>query len=289
MTTFIYYFSGTGNSLIVASDIVRELGDAEIFAIKRYTASEIDVSADRIGIVFPVYVWGLPLIVRDFVKRIKTADEKYIFAVATCGGSAGAALKQADKILKKNGLGLSAGFVIKMPGNYIPLYGAIPFEKQQKLFEAEKTRASEIAGIVRAWKISDVQTSNIFVNAVLSGILYKIVSKKIPSSGKNFTVDTDCNSCGLCAKICPVGNIELKSGKPPLSFGHLPLKKGEIERGSFGHLPPVKGKTKPVWKDHCQLCLACLEWCPEEAIQYGSKTAGRKRYHHPDIKAEDLI
>ena len=259
MQTFIYYFSGTGNSLIVASDIARELGDAEIFAIKRYTASEIDVSADRIGIVFPVYVWGLPLIVRDFVKRIKTPAEKYIFAVATCGGSAGAALKQADEILGKNGLGLSAGFVIKMPGNYTPLYGAIPFEKQRKLFEAEKVRVGEIARIVRVGEVSGIETSNVFVNAVLSGILYKIASKKIPSSGKNFTVDGDCRSgCDLCAKVCPVGNIELKS-------------------------------RRPVWKDRCQRCLTCLQWCPEEAIQYGSKTAGRKRYHHPDIKAEDLI
>jgi epoxyqueuosine reductase QueG len=35
---------------------------------------------------------------------------------------------------------------------------------------------------------------------------------------------------------------------------------------------------KPSWNKKCYQCLKCINGCPEEAIQYGSKTIGRKRY-----------
>jgi formate hydrogenlyase subunit 6/NADH:ubiquinone oxidoreductase subunit I len=34
--------------------------------------------------------------------------------------------------------------------------------------------------------------------------------------------------------------------------------------------------------------MACIQWCPTEAIQYGAKTANRKRYRHPGVAAKDL-
>jgi len=44
-----------------------------------------------------------------------------------------------------------------------------------------------------------------------------------------------------------------------------------------------------MWQHHCEKCFACLQWCPQEAIQFGSKTSGRKRYHHPDVKLADMV
>ncbi|MBN1673737.1 MAG: hypothetical protein JXR37_22005 [Kiritimatiellae bacterium] len=46
---------------------------------------------------------------------------------------------------------------------------------------------------------------------------------------------------------------------------------------------------KPSWLHRCEQCLACLHWCPQEAIQVGKKTVGRARYHHPDVRARDLM
>ncbi|MDD5488961.1 MAG: hypothetical protein PHH49_08415 [Candidatus Omnitrophica bacterium] len=36
-------------------------------------------------------------------------------------------------------------------------------------------------------------------------------------------------------------------------------------------------------------CFACINWCPEAVIEYGKGTAGKGRYHHPDVKLEDVI
>lgn len=65
-------------------------------------------------------------------------------------------------------------------------------------------------------------------------------------------------SDGICKTVCPCGNIELQAGKP-------------------------------VWLHHCEQCLACIQWCPPEAIQFGKKTPRYERYRHPEVKLSDII
>ena len=51
------------------------------------------------------------------------------------------------------------------------------------------------------------------------------------------------------------------------------------------------GRSVPLktWHGHCEHCLGCLQWCPKEAIQFRKVTLKYKRYHHPAVKAEDMI
>ena len=72
-----------------------------------------------------------------------------------------------------------------------------------------------------------------------------------------FAANGECTSCGLCEKICPVRNIELENGRP-------------------------------VWRRHCEHCVACISWCPSKAINYGNKTQNRRRYRNPRINVEEL-
>jgi len=50
-------------------------------------------------------------------------------------------------------------------------------------------------------------------------------------------------------------------------------------------------ENKLVWNinGRCQVCCACHDWCPKEAIQHSSTTAGIKRYHNPNILVKDMI
>lgn len=75
---------------------------------------------------------------------------------------------------------------------------------------------------------------------------------------KSFWINSNCNTCGICKSICPSKNIELKDGKP-------------------------------LWKHQCEQCLACIQWCPKQAIQYGKKTEKRKRYTNPYVSIKELI
>lgn len=258
MSTVIFYFTGTGNCLKVARDLAKELGGADIIAIPKVINQQVDLAAERVGIVYPVYMFGMPLIVEKFITKLKADKDKYIFAIATFGGMAADTLGQNARLLKAQGLKLSAGFGIRMPGNYTPLYGALPLEKQQVMFIQEKEKIKQIAKIVSEKKENKLERGDFFTNFLFSGMLYKKMSRKIPLLDKDFWANEKCTSCGICVRVCPVNNIKLSDGKP-------------------------------IWLHKCEQCFACLHWCPEEAIQYTKKTLGRKRYRNPEIKLEDLI
>lgn len=256
--TKLFYFSGTGNSLKVARNLAGELGGAEVIPVSMAIGGEADIDAECIGLVFPVYAWGLPLIVAEFCRKFVVRQSAYIFAVATYGGFPAGALVQLKKLLKQKGLKLAAGFGVLMPGNYTPLYGAIPEDKQQEMFTEEKKRVQEIVEMVKIKKQGEIKSGNFLVNLILSGLIYRLFLFRVHGGDRFFRVNDKCDGCGICQKICPVVNIEMRSGKP-------------------------------AWQHKCEQCMACLQWCPQEAIQFGRKTEGRKRYRHPECVARDFM
>ncbi len=253
----VYYFTGTGNSLVVARDIVKEI-DGELISIPSVIAkSSIKTDAKVIGIVFPVYIWGIPLIVQRFVKKIENLNDKYIFAVVTYGGMAGGTINILEKVIETCGGKLSAGFKVNMPGNYIPMYGAIEEKKQQRMFEKWRKKVKIIAEHVKSNKQDKKENDNMLIN-FLSGLIYNSSAKHIREMDKRFWTDGKCIKCGICQKVCPANNIDMTDGKPS-------------------------------WKGNCEQCFACLQWCPEQAVQFGKNTSVRKRYHHPDVNVTDIV
>jgi len=35
--------------------------------------------------------------------------------------------------------------------------------------------------------------------------------------------------------------------------------------------------------------MACIQWCPNQAIDHKDIAKGRTRYHHPNISVESMI
>ena len=210
------------------------------------------------GLVFPVHIWGLPHRVMDFVNRLPAGKAAYYFALAVNAGQVAATLTQLKKIMKARGLTLSAGFSLVMPSNYIPWGGAASADEQQQKFAGTAEKIKDIAATIAEGKAGPVEKGPLWQNLVLSGLCYKLAYSKIPKMDKNFWTDDKCNSCAICTSVCPSGNILLNAGKP-------------------------------VWQGRCEQCLACIQWCPLEAIQYGKKTSGYARYHHPEIRLSDML
>ena len=257
MRTTLYWFSGTGNSLQMARDLAQALGAADLVPIATAVGKPVPAGVDRIGIVVPVYAFGLPLIVADFCRALQAPATPYVFGVATCGGMPGATLRQMRDLLKGRGLTLSAGFVLQMPGNYTPLYGAPSEAVQRKMLGKAGLRIPEIARVVSQKQAARVEASNP-IGAWLGSLVYRLGASKLRQADTSFRVTDKCNSCGLCAKVCPVGNIVMQDGKPG-------------------------------WRHRCEQCLACLQWCPQEAIEFGRSTIGRRRYRHPAMTAKDFM
>jgi len=253
MKTSIYYYTGTGNSLWAARQLAGELKSAAVNSMRR-GAPESD-NADAIGLVFPVHIWGLPRRVIDFVSRLPA--EKYYFAVTVNSGQVAGTLTQLRKVMKARGLTLAAGFGLVMPSNYIPWGGAAPEPEQQSRFAAAGVKIKDIAVTIAGRKTGPVEKGPLWQNLLLSGLAYRLSYPKIPKLDKNFLADDKCNGCAICTMICPSGNILMHD-------------------------------SKPVWQNRCEQCLACIQWCPLEAIQYGKKTPGYARYRHPAVTLSDM-
>lgn len=257
MTTQICYFTGTGNSLWAAKKLAENLDNARLISLAAAHGENDNGPFQTIGLVFPVHIWGLPRIVIDFVQRLNAQSAKYYFALAVNAGQVAATLLQLQKIFSAKGLVLNAGFSLDMPSNYIPWGGAIAEDKQHNKFRRAEEKIKNIAEIIKAQNNLEPEKGPLWQN-ILFSFFYRKSYPHIHKMDKSFWADDKCNSCRICEKICPAHNILLMDGKPS-------------------------------WQHNCEQCFACLQWCPEEAIQYAKNTKNKKRYRHPEIKLKDML
>jgi ferredoxin len=257
MKTDLFYYTGTGNSLWTARTLAKELGDAEVIPLARCSEPPVKSRADAVGIVFPVHIWGPPRRVLAFADALAPDPSRYHFAVALNAGQVAAALVQLKKRMDARGLPLGSGFEVAMPSNYIPWGGPGPEAKRLRLIAAAREKIGRIAAVVGARAKQPVEKGPLWQNVLFTG-LNRLAFSHVPAMDKSFWVDSKCIACGICRDVCSCGNIEMREGKP-------------------------------VWLHRCEQCLACIQWCPQEAIQFGKRTPGYERYRHPEVTLPEMI
>lgn len=257
MSTVIYYFSSTGNSLYVARELQKIIPDTELRSIADALHENTPtVNAERIGFVFPMHYFGLPMQVERFLEKLTIMESPYIFAVVTCGVPYwGRPFIDMEKILSTKNCRVYGKWYLRLVSNYIPY----------------RDIAADWRISVRAWlakrKIKKIAESvNNMDNHDTWQILRKICAdyherwKESQSQiDDNFQCNKEkCTACRLCERICPQENITCQDGYP-------------------------------IWHHDCVECLGCLHICPVQAIDYGEITKGRKRYRHKSVKPVDLL
>jgi ferredoxin len=257
MENTIFYYTGTGNSLWVARNLVGMLGEAQLVSISEWMREKHPIFSQTIGVVFPVHMWGVPFPIIKFISEIKSFSPQYLFAIAVDAGQVANTLVQLKNIFKKNGLNLNCGYEIKLPTNYIPWGGAEPIEIQEAKFDSAKLKLSGIISTIMNKETRPVDKGSLWERGLFT-LFYKLSYAQIPKMDGKFWADAKCNQCGVCSRVCQADNIAIVEGKP-------------------------------TWNHRCEQCLACIQWCPQEAIQYGKKTKTYKRYHHPEIHLKDML
>lgn len=163
MTSEIYYFSGTGNSLALAKDIAHKIDGKLISIPSVINYNKISTEADVIGIVFPSYyetLGGVPLIVRRFVKKLENIESKYLFAICTYGGASITSMKCLEKLINSQGGKIKAGFTVNMPSNMAgPNLNNT--KKQEKLFAVWNKNLDYISEFVKTRKEGRFDTENV--------------------------------------------------------------------------------------------------------------------------------
>ncbi|WP_300968718.1 EFR1 family ferrodoxin, partial [uncultured Duncaniella sp.] len=210
-----------------------------------------------IGFVFPIYSWGVPPIMAEFIKSLPQNTIDFIrrnnipvWMTATCGDETGNSHKMFRKIISKRGLILNGAWSVIMPNTYVLLPG---FDidsddvRENKIKEAPKQINAIVNKIRRGeWEIKPTVGGIPFLKTALFYPLFK----KYGIFPSRWRANDKCVSCSLCSKSCPVGNITMS-------------------------------KNRPQWGEDCTSCLACYHACPVHAIEYGNVTK-RKGQYKPD-------
>lgn len=253
----VYYFSGTGNSRYAAHMLGELLGE-EVRSIPATGpgAERLAEGKDKtVGFVFPVYAWGVPPIVMDFIKRLPEvltsairSRKVPVWCVATCGDETGLAVKMFRNGLRKRGLELSASYSLIMPNVYVllPGFGTDPKDVEEKKLKNATERLRRIAAEIsrKDWEHDILVGSLAWVKTALVYPLFR----KWGVNTKRWHATDACVGCGRCSAACPVGNIAMEGGRPR-------------------------------WGKDCTSCCGCFHVCPTGAVQYGHVTENAGRYY----------
>lgn len=239
----IFYFSGTGNSSGVAKIIAEHIGDETCDIVGVDPLDFSFTNEDYLGIVFPVYAWAAPEIVLEFVQKLSPCSA-FTFAIATYSNVAGLALEQLSASLP-----LKSGYGLKMPDNF-PVF---PYIVETKESAIEKLAAAEIklAAIIATLKEKKAEPFIIDIGEDAENRTYNLSQKfnECQRKTESYWVENNlCTGCGLCEKICPAKAIVMQD-------------------------------KRPIWlKTDCFLCMACLNRCPTQAIEFGEHSQNQYRY-----------
>ncbi len=243
----IFYFTGTGNSRYVAEKLAACLNDKAVrtnekIKAKDYKAVETD---ENLVFVAPTYAWRMPLIFEEWIRKTDFVGAKRVWFVMDCGGEIGDAAKYNVKLCEEKGLNYMGTYQIVMPENYIAMFD-VPSESESRSIVANAVGEIEkAASFIASGNKFPTPRSNAYdklMSHIVNPVFYALFVKS-----KAFRTDEKCVGCGKCVELCPLNNLKLSNGKP-------------------------------VWGNDCTHCMACICYCPTQAIEYGKKSVGKRRY-----------
>lgn len=254
----IFYLSCTGNTRWLAHELGKATGERVIDMAKAMDDDAVYrlASGERIGFCFPVHGWRPPFVVRQFVRRLQLerVGEHFVYAFATCGDDVGRTFELFQDDLASIGLHADSVFSLIMPESYLfPFVDTIDRKEvaEQKKEQARETLPELLPYIYNMVKgvrrVNESRWPRINSGPLGWFFLHQWVTDK-PFG----FASSRCKGCGLCAKVCPMGNI------------------ASADDGT------------PQWlhTGRCLTCFACYHHCPAHAVTYGTRTAvGHRQYH----------
>ncbi len=238
----IVCFSGTGNSLAVAKELQRCLGDSLMVLSRECLTSKTALSlapdAGRVVWVAPVYCWGLPKPVVEVMRKADVSAGAEHYLVCTCGDDVGLAHRRWRKLMARRGWKAASAYSVQMPNTYVFMPG---FDVDSPSLAVRKLAAMpERVGHVASRIARGAQGEDDVVTGGIPWIKTYVVYPLFMSmytTPRFFSVSDACVGCSKCAADCPMGVIKMSGGRPG-------------------------------WSGDCAMCSRCYHRCPAHAIDY---------------------
>lgn len=247
----LFYFTGTGNSLHIAKQIEKET----VSIPQAIRQSNLEFTADSIGIVAPIYGHEVPPMVREFMKKAVFHTE-YFYMILTYGNRHGGAAELAKSLCDECGIPVNYINVIIMVDNWLP---AFDMNEQRKIDKKIDENLAVILEDLAAHKnmIAEVTDAD---RTVHQQFLERMSQMPADAWQHLLQVSDSCVGCGICEKVCPSSSVHVVDGKAV----HTPGK--------------------------CQTCLACAHACPQKAIRLTVPEANPDaRYRNEHVSLQEII
>lgn len=244
----ILYFSGTGNSKYVAQRMAEALNQSLLSMndrIRSHDTSPVETD-ERLVIVTPTYAWRIPRVVSEWLGKTALTGAERIWFVMDCGSEIGNAAGYNRQLAAQKQLQYMGTAQIIMPENYIAMFNAPPKEQAKSIVGQAEPELQKVLTQLKAGQEFPPPRDNLydrFMSGPVNPVFYRFFVK-----AEAFRATSACIGCGKCVELCPLNNIRLENGKP-------------------------------LWGKNCTHCMACICYCPKEAIEYGKKSRGKPRYH----------
>ena len=254
----ILYYTGTGNSRYAAKLLGHRLNDT-VRDCTPFIQGDITPRFHSVTpwvFVCPTYAWQIPHIFADFLTRCHFSGSRQAYFVMTCGGEIHNAPETNRKLCTRLGLDYMGTAEIVMPENYIAMFNAPQKEQARSIVERAEPALQKVLAQLRAGQEFPPPRENLydrFMSGPVNPVFYRFFVK-----ADAFRATDACIGCGRCVELCPLNNIRLENGKP-------------------------------VWGKNCTHCMACICYCPKEAIEYGKKSKGKPRYHFEALEKQQDV
>ena len=240
-------FTGTGNTLIAAKHLGQALaeGGKNVSYKAMETAVKPELTKDSVlGIAMPVAFFSTYPTVWRFIDSLPPGEGREVFLLATMGGVSGGMEGPIRKALEGRGYNPIGACIVIMPSNYNNK--TIPAERNERVMAAGEREirnyAKKLLDGKAEWGMGKPLLSSSLAAFAHTRMPWKIFYGMFPLKVR----EDRCTGCGICADICPEGNISITDGKAVI---------GEL----------------------CESCQRCCGFCPEEAVHVPNKPAERYR------------
>lgn len=241
------YFSGTGNSKYIAEQFSHRMGWACHSIEETVEFAPLIQAADTICFCYPIYGSSVPRLMREFVaQHAPLLADKALVILCTQMMFSGDGAYAFTRLLPGSSERVVYAAHFNMPNN-ISNFWLFPItegERRRKLRAANKKLKRVCAdiqnGVVkrRGWS----RFAHWLGASQSTG--WPAIEEKRRSS---FQTDADCTRCGLCAKLCPMHNLQITA-------------EGVAQR------------------DNCMLCYRCVNVCPTKAATVLLHVKPKKQY-----------
>ena len=258
MKFIIIYFSGTGNTELIASELGTRLNDrnheVELISIEdRKKLQSFSFHNAVIGFGFPVYKFSYPDIFNSLFPLFnEMAENTSYFMFSTYACFTAYSFSDFFNKLDSDKFNLIAEEDFKSPSCGISARKPESDYEYKTVMFFEDDINNKLDRFTEKIEMS-VQNKPEYLShksSLLSSLRSRIVSNIELTKYPKLQIDSSlCTLCGVCSEKCPEDNLE-KSGDRILV---------KDDRG-------------------CLHCLRCMNHCPSNAINFGKLSRGENRY-----------